>query len=556
MAPKPNDANRIEVDLKLLQSAELEKLRDFNDTFGKHIQTLSDAVSGFAQQVANASFSTGGGTGGWPGYGPGYRGQARPSGVAGPTIAAPRSTAHRTPGETGRSRQTYEDVLDERRARMSAMGRGARFSFADPNLNEYERAQFTLGGFGEPTMDSMFRFMSYLSGRHAYRMGDPSRGESADQAYLSGRPGSRAMAWASGGFGAAARGLQYGQQVGALFGGLARQGGRLTNIGVGNVQSNAPYAQIGMSGGNKFLGEAWQQGKVDWMKNTWAGIRHFGWGKDEEEVLKSGFYAQGFDPDKNEQMLDNLRDSIRKHGYSTEGVTQMMTSTLRYGDKNAMEDFRKVLDDVAKSAVEAGYNTELWRQGIVALSQQINQTTGLSGVAATSAAKNLASATGIAGDRVAGLQGSTLYNSMALAAGVDPVELVRHPELAAQFVGPMLARSMGAKDMEDLMTNPAAQRNFAMMKLLAPQELEQLTAGMDNKELSLLHLRVSEGMSQDDAKKYIDEHGAGVFDVGEIKSTKVQIDFTPEAKGWLREVKQTDPVTSNRRNNARSAVRE
>jgi hypothetical protein len=378
-----NPTNRIEVDLKLLQDNNVEKLQQFGKDFDKSISALATMVGSFSQQVEGAQRVN---KPGEPGPNASQAGSVRIDSV--PARMGGVSTVPGAVGSFANQGQQY--------------GGGGGASVAPPSGNpdtfeqQYIKAQRrigevpvgfrqTLGYFGENVQEGDSPFTTTLRGG-ARRVNE------------------------------------------ALFNMQAVK----TNVMLAQNQLQGLYSsvavptalgqQLGASRGGGFLGtglfsSAWMRG----LSETWhtAAMSKFGFSPNyspsQAAQARQTLESFGYSGDT-ANMLGNYLKELQIHrGLGPDVGMAVLDPFMRYGGPENMQQLAQTLADIPGAASAARMNLSQFTQALMSTAQQVAQATGMSMGGATQALQSFSSITGLSPERGGALLQNANATTMASA---------------------------------------------------------------------------------------------------------------------------------------------
>jgi hypothetical protein len=426
--------NRIEVDLNILKNDELKRLREFGEQFAGSITQLANTLGGYGTQVRthaqnvnrNSSFDRLANSG--PIYGP----NGRVLSVGGGSLTAahgPEDTIQSKAQQRERTTEQFKSARESLNTLRAQNGLGRTRSYAPAALSQIERAQFSLGTFGEPTLLNTLQQMSYRSGALAY--GTDDQGNPTLK--------SKTMARASEGFGQGADtllGIQQGVMPlinsAANFNGARRYNGA-QQLGYDTAGaswwSGLPGAGFFTEGGRQSIAQRWT--------NNMASLS-LGWSKEEQQNLTSSLANRGVDTSKSflglgsnrgrSDISDSLQRIIRETGIDPDTVVEQWDRARRY-DPGSLSHFEEDMKDLQKSAKAAGMGVDQFAKAALDAATQMSESMGMSGSDARRAI-TAGAAGGLVPDQVSRLTNQGLaLRTMANNPGMQYSEVMDNPSL-------------------------------------------------------------------------------------------------------------------------------
>jgi len=334
------------------------------------------------------------------------------------------------------------------------IGRYTRFGYDQPLMNEFERAQFSLGNVGQGWLGSM-RYTSHILQRTGQAGGQYEMVKNAAGAIewhdTQGNvvppeqipPWRRGLVGMGGGVGAATRFAT--QAQGAAQGGWTMLTGAFPVANVLNPQYMQQMAQYGVGVGESRAGwlgtpfgsPAWKTGAMA----EWQAYRRSRWSNDLNWNPAKGFglfgtlmgnpnyssaQAQeaiqitnqyGWKGATQDRVIDVMKSYTQRFGdkIPQEMMMQLMEPALRYGT-SSFSEVSGSLDMLAVAAEAAHMNLGEFAQQAMAAAQQLSEATGVSGPRALGQVAAYVAATGRPASEAGAVLGNkrNLYLGMAL----------------------------------------------------------------------------------------------------------------------------------------------
>lgn len=419
----PRDrSNRIEVDLKLLQDKNVEKLQEFGRQFDKSIDKLASMLGDYAEQVSGAEAAVGragklgpnASTGSGITSGP----TARQGGTPPPFANIPAGQYTGGPFEPGGPGNWGGPSI-------APIGGGGNVPVGGPGSFEQQfvRAQKRIGeipvglrqtlGYiaeGAPATDSD----GYLIDNYGRRILDENGNPMTDQTFLT-RTGLRNAAGKVNEFmfrGQAAR-------ANAMLG-----YGHLQNF-YGGIMANAMLGQqLGRSRegglfGTGLFSSAWTTGIMESLK---TGIESkFGFSPNyspaQAKQARQALQSFGYSGDTSDYLAGILKDLQIHQGIDAASAMAILDPLMRFGGDENIGQLLSVLRQIPDAAKAAHMNLSEFTQQLVSTSQEVSQSTGMTVGGAARALSAFTTTTGLAPSRAAGLFSSP--QNLVMAAGMS-----------------------------------------------------------------------------------------------------------------------------------------
>lgn len=530
MARKDNPRDsKIEVALKLLEDANLERLEQFGKQFNRDVDRLSRALG-----------SSGGGYGPtWGGSGPSPTASvAGPSGSSPPTGGPPIPPVNLTPPPPGGG--GGQPGFFKGRFQGSAL--------ANPYLNPFERGKIRLGDFPGFGASQALYMGSYLAGMVGWRQLDPQdplhKQAIDDGSAFQGEDGHYYMKSPDGGMQGLARGASEalgfaGQttmrmpQVIEKLRGLV-QGASGLNYAVAGQQSGGFSRSGGIAGGFPIFGGAYMHGvgmNVKARSQSWLGFNpNYSYQQAQEAqqaIAGAGYWGQDAD-----YLASQMRSFSERSLMNPNEVIQLMDPIMRFlGSDQANPQLAELsttiknLGDVSKAAhiglSQLGSSLASTAAQLISSTGMVNPAPALAALSATTRMDPSALAQMFSGHNLimgAAMTGQHLSDVMAnpgqgVKAATKFPMMVAHAMMGNmsidQFQKLQRQNSAAAKSILDRMWY-AYESNPNIFGGMSPtQVLNQMAKGVDPgaRAQAFYHAQVGDLRNQTDALKMISEFG-------------------------------------------------
>jgi hypothetical protein len=480
-------SNRVEVELRLLQDKNLDRLEEAFRGFEEQVERL--VTEGIKVLGEAAGARTGGSTHasvasplnwerspsgpiGAGGYGGGPSGPGRAGGGQAPS---PSGSGH------GSNASIVGGRFDP-----------TRFGFDIPTMGDYERAQFSLGQVGQGWL-SASRYMSHLVQRGGQSLGAKFIQDAQGNWVLD--PGSsrvsrfgRGMVRAGGAMGAVARASTYAQQGWHTIERVLPFG-----IAPNQMRNTADYGSsygLSRSGilGTPYFSPAWRAGvgaKYEaFQRSRWGGGD---WRRPWTMLMGDPNYSSqqsaealeiarqyGWRGGAQDELLDMMKDTSKRYGSAIpqEAVAQLMDPAMRFGTSSRLE-VEDSLRRMKAAADGANISLEKLAQSAIPAAQALAKEYGMPG------RTGLALATGYAlesGGREVGevankrniLMAAAQKGSLYKALSGDPGDIVR---AGASVLGPLADPGYWKQIKDDPRQRGAALEELSWMYMKDPSLL-------------------------------------------------------------------------------------
>lgn len=511
-----DDGNNIEVNLKILQKEELDRLTKFSESFKQSVDMLTknmeDQVSRIArmnQQLAQTPSFMGG------------------TGAATPQAGymwLPRNVELEKKNEQIQAQVTqgqHRVTQDAERRRMeaakewfSSAGSGGgrlsqgfhswagKWSMADENITGPEKAGMRMWFGGPPRAQDILMNLSNKFGNAATKrrtmMENGMDWASAMQGQGLDNTDAVEMARQAG------HGMTGYAQASNVAGGAAQilhSGGHamaaLSYLTSGvNTIYNSPFLQtgqaLGYSRGSALnpLGTGWQEGMANWWeagKAGWFGLNPTIHGQKQ---LAQQFANMGFSlrAPENTRLFNNILNISKQQGTSAQDTLQYLEGVKRFGTDDQLQTAMKQIQALGESARQAGMGVEAFRQGVMGGSEALSQQYGMSKVNYMAGLSQFGAQTGLNPQLGAQLAGSQqLVAATMQRTGRGAYDVTKSPTLelstardyASSFMGVDISKfgSMSKKEQD------AVRNKWAMLELYSPQ-FKELVGNLSLEQLS------------------------------------------------------------------------
>jgi len=420
MPSTPGRTNRIEVDLKLLQDGNIQKLKEFGAQFDKSVLALTDTLSTYADRLAGIVGVEGGSGAGKPGPDATV---AKPSvlatrqgGTEAPTLVnAPPGSPPQSPG--GGSIADQGGVENGPNAPRIATGPGTGL----PGIEEqYVRAQRYIGSvpvglrqtlgyiaegqfYGQSPEEAKDEFGNVIldeQGRTTYK-----RDEFGHLQYSAAGIGPFKLSQQTAQ--SISNNLQLGQSIGSNAGLLMQH---FSNIRSGILG----YTQTGMNlGAPRTDSGFW--GGIEGMLGGIGGPAFRMAAGQTWDALKSSMF--GVDPNFSPQQAQQVKQAIQGYGYGSGGTYNWLSDSLkslwihqnitpdaamsvldpsiRFGGSEDLSQLTDILQAIPGAAKAARMNLQDFTAALVQTAQSVSQTTGMTVANAASGIMAYSTVTGL-----------------------------------------------------------------------------------------------------------------------------------------------------------------
>lgn len=487
-------SNRIEVDLKLLQDKNAQKLLEFGKQFDKSVNSLGQLLQDYARQVSGAATAA---KVSMPGVGPDA---SRWSDVNIPTAGQSRMG-----GQQAQPTNTSEVMATGQRLANSGYGGGGGPSLPPQALpspspssgggvggggrgnnfeQDYVRAQRRIGE-GVPT--SVRQFLGYMAeGQMSwqnplYQTSEPGvytqnsdEAERDDDGNAQVATDDKGRPLFSGGGGVASRlndAMFNMQSTSALVHNVSSQlsGMRGSILGTAATGVNLGYSRSGPLGP---LGSpAWQAG----MSNAFQAMRASDFGlsfsytpEQAQQALQAVQNAGWSGYNQTGWMLNFLKHQ-QNQGITPDTSMALIDPYLRFGGAEDLTTLHDILNSLGPAAKAANMNLAEFQQQVISTAEGINQQTGMGMGASVSALTSFTSVTGLDPSKAAGLftDPKNLMMASALTGqSMNQLMMTGHNQMSAvqQFGEMQFSRAVGGMTPDEITKGLAAPTSSAEYK--------------------------------------------------------------------------------------------
>lgn len=439
--------NRIEVDLKLLQDKNAEKLLNFGRQFATSVENLEKALVDYASQLTGMANQSGSGQ------------SKAASDARGVDLPTARTAGQDQPRPRGQAIGEVDQDNDQGNGFIGGVnysGGGAStapLAGDDSMEQQFVKAQKrigevpvgirqTLGFAAEGQLDlgalNPFRYRKPLGELE----GEDSRKQTPGM--MLARRASDAM-FAGAAVKANIRNFQRGMQGHYGF------QNTMTNMGM----------DVGRSRDGGVFGwgsEAWREGakgKLKNMKTSWLGLNP-NYSGEQAAKTREIVSSYGYSGDQADFMADSLKQYEIHQGLNPDFVAKMKDPVMRYGMSD-LSQLDSVLKNIPGAAKAARMNLQEFTSELYSVAEGIAQTTGMSQVTAAGSVAAASSVTGMSPSKVGKMleSKSQTYMSMAMTGQSFAKATIGPTALGSRFKAPMLignrvVQSYGFKSMGDL----------------------------------------------------------------------------------------------------------